>query len=71
MRDKTKHEKTNDELEPGVNTVIHPDKNNPGPTDMIEGVVGDIVDNIRKDFSHDSKDKSSSSKSMESSDKQA
>ncbi|MEO2213671.1 hypothetical protein ABGV40_22705 [Paenibacillus amylolyticus] len=69
MRDKTKHEKTIDELEPGVNTVIHPDQNNPGPTDMIEGVVGDIVDNIRKDFSHESKDKTSSSKSKDSSDK--
>ncbi|MGO4729646.1 hypothetical protein [Paenibacillus sp. 2KB_22] len=69
MRDKTKPEKTKDELEPGVNTVIHPDKNNPGPTDMIEGVVGDIVENIRKDFSHDSKYKNSSSHSSESSDK--
>ncbi|MEK4661380.1 hypothetical protein MHH93_05745 [Priestia sp. FSL H7-0729] len=69
MRDKTKPEKTKDELEPGVNTVIHPDKNNPGPTDMIEGVVGDIVDNIRKDFSHDSKDEKSSTKPKNSSDK--
>ncbi|WP_433753035.1 hypothetical protein [Paenibacillus amylolyticus] len=68
MHEKSKHEKTNDELEPGVNTVIHPDKNNPGPTDMIEGVVGDIVDNIRKDFSHDSKDKKDSSHSPDSSD---
>ncbi|OMF17515.1 hypothetical protein BK131_06015 [Paenibacillus amylolyticus] len=69
MSDKAKHEKTNDELEPGVNTVIHPDKQNPGPTDMIEGVVGDIVENIRKDFSHDSKDKTPSSKSTDSSGK--
>lgn len=71
MSDHAKHEKTNDELEPGMNTVIHPDKNNPGPTDMIEGLVGDIVDNIRKDFSHDSKDETSSSESTDSSDKQA
>ncbi|WP_339169697.1 hypothetical protein MKX75_11810 [Paenibacillus sp. FSL R5-0341] len=69
MSDKAKHEKTNDELEPGVNTVIHPDKQNPGPTDMIEGVVGDIVENIRKDFSHDSNDKTPSSKSTDSSGK--
>ncbi|WP_458126519.1 hypothetical protein [Paenibacillus sp. Z3-2] len=69
MSDKAKHEKTNDELEPGMNTVIHPDKQNPGPSDMIEGMVGDIVDNIRKDFSHDSKDETSSSKSTDSSSK--
>ena len=58
MNDKPKHEKTKDELKPGVNTVIEPDPRNPGPTDMIEGVVGDIVDNIRKDFIHDKPDRS-------------
>lgn len=55
MNDKPKHDKTNDELKPGVNTVIEPDKRNPGPTDMIEGIVGDIVDNIRRDFTHKGK----------------
>ncbi|CAI6037435.1 hypothetical protein PAECIP112173_00874 [Paenibacillus sp. JJ-100] len=59
MNNNPKHEKTNDELEPGTNTVIEPDKRNPGPTDMIEGVVGDIIDNIRKDFTHKSDDHSS------------
>jgi hypothetical protein len=58
MNNKSKYEKTNDELKPGVNTVIEPDKRNPGPTDMIEGVVGDIVDNIRKDFTHKKHDPS-------------
>jgi hypothetical protein len=41
-----KKEKKNKNLEPGVNTVLHPDPNNPGPTDMIEDAIGDIVDNI-------------------------
>ncbi|MCG7382395.1 hypothetical protein [Paenibacillus sp. ACRRY] len=41
-----KKEKKNKNLEPGVNTVLHPDPDNPGPTDMIEDAVGDIVDNI-------------------------
>ncbi|MFS0869562.1 hypothetical protein [Paenibacillus xylanilyticus] len=41
-----KNQKENDKLEPGVNTVLHPDSDNPGPTDMIEDAVGDIVDNI-------------------------
>ncbi|MBE7679112.1 hypothetical protein [Paenibacillus sp. P13VS] len=41
-----KKEKKNKDLEPGVNTVLHPDPNNPGPTDMIEDAIGDIVDNI-------------------------
>ncbi|PQP80789.1 hypothetical protein C0Q44_26560 [Paenibacillus sp. PCH8] len=69
MSDQAKPDKTNEELEPGVNTVIHPDKKNPGPTDMIEDVVGDIVDNIRKDFSHHDKNKTSSDHSSDSSDK--
>ncbi|MGF9695721.1 MULTISPECIES: hypothetical protein [Paenibacillus] len=41
-----KNQKANKELEPGVNTVLHPDSNNPGPTDMIEDAVGEIIDNI-------------------------
>ncbi|WP_440119007.1 hypothetical protein [Paenibacillus sp. QZ-Y1] len=42
----SKKERKQKELEPGVNMVLHPDLNNPGPTDMIEEAVGDIVDNI-------------------------
>ncbi|QOS78548.1 hypothetical protein JNUCC31_28215 [Paenibacillus sp. JNUCC31] len=41
-----KKERKNKDLEPGVNTVLHPDPYNPGPTDMIEEAVGEIVDNI-------------------------
>jgi hypothetical protein len=69
MNDKPKHDKTNDELKPGVNTVIEPDKRNPGPTDMIEGVVGDIVDNIRKDFTHRGHDHSSNKNATDELDK--
>lgn len=69
MNNKPKHDKTNDELEPGVNTVIEPDKRNPGPTDMIEGVVGDIVENIRKDFTHDTPDHSSDKNETDKSEK--
>ncbi|WP_434751521.1 hypothetical protein [Paenibacillus amylolyticus] len=69
MNNKPKHDKINDELEPGVNTVIEPDKRNPGPTDMIEGVVGDIVDNIRKDFSHKKHDLSSDKNAADKPDK--
>ncbi|WP_307214408.1 hypothetical protein [Paenibacillus tundrae] len=42
----SKKDKTNKNLKPGVNTILHPDQDNPGPTDMIENAVGDIVDNI-------------------------
>ncbi|MFB8373747.1 hypothetical protein [Paenibacillus taichungensis] len=41
-----KKERKNKDLEPGVNTILHPDPDNPGPTDMIEEAVGEIVDNI-------------------------
>ncbi|WP_413377777.1 hypothetical protein [Paenibacillus taichungensis] len=41
-----KKERKNKDLEPGVNAIIEPDPNNPGPTDMIEEAVGEIVDNI-------------------------
>ncbi|MBU5351187.1 hypothetical protein ACN9MH_12140 [Paenibacillus silvae] len=58
MNNDTKRDKRNDELKPGVNTVIEPDQRNPGPTDMIEDAVGDIVDNIRKDFTRKPKDSS-------------
>ncbi|MEC0127475.1 hypothetical protein [Paenibacillus pabuli] len=41
-----KKEREKKDLEPGVNTILHPDPHNPGPTDMIEEAVGEIVDNI-------------------------
>lgn len=41
-----KKERKNKDLEPGVNTILHPDPDNPGPTDMIVEAVGEIVDNI-------------------------
>lgn len=40
------HKKHDWELKPNVNEMSDPDDYNPGPTDMIEEAVGEIVDNI-------------------------
>ncbi|PYE50095.1 hypothetical protein HUB98_28915 [Paenibacillus barcinonensis] len=58
MNRDSEYDKSTEELKPGVNTVIEPDQRNPGPTDMIEDAVGDIVDNIRQDFTRKSEDSS-------------
>ncbi|MCM3172652.1 MULTISPECIES: hypothetical protein [unclassified Paenibacillus] len=59
----SKKDKRNENLKPGVNAILHPDQDNPGPTDMIEDALGDIVDNIahpNKNTKNDQNDKNKS-----------